>query len=172
MKTTPIILLEVLVNVGLGAWLGLACLEGTLDERATNYSRVEDWLYVGGDVARPPRGTKAVLNLCEKEDAYRADVAVYLWEAIPDAAPGPDIDWLRRAVDFLDAQRQAGRQTYVHCRNGVSRSALVVVAYEMSKNHWGRDQALNYVKERRPIIRPNAAFMGRLAEWERVVLND
>ena len=34
----------------------------------------------------------------------------------------------------LVAERQAGRITYVHCRNGVSRSGFVVVAYVMYKN--------------------------------------
>jgi hypothetical protein len=39
-----------------------------------NYSRIEDGLYLGGRVPEPPRGTRAVLNLCENEDVYRAEV--------------------------------------------------------------------------------------------------
>src|SRR5205085_6500381 len=73
--------------------------------------------------------------------------------------------WLRRQVDFIAAQRQAGRITFVHCLNGVSRSGLVVVAYLMQKNAWTREEALAFVQTRRP-VRPNPCFMGLLLEWE------
>src|SRR4051812_35888053 len=89
-----------------------------------NYAKVEDGLYVGGFVPQPPPGTRAVLNLCETEDPYRAEV--HKWEPIRDAEPAPTTDWLREQVTFVAAQREAGRPVYVHCRNGVSRSVMVV----------------------------------------------
>src|SRR6202011_4872495 len=115
----------------------------------------------------PPPGTMAVLNLCEAADPYQAEA--HKWEAIRDAEPAPNIDWLRQMVEFVDTKRQAGLTVFVHCRAGVSRSGMVVTAYEMSKNHWTRDQALAFVRTRRPITRPNPAFMQRLLEWEQVV---
>jgi dual specificity phosphatase 12 len=72
-------------------------------------------------------------------------------------------------VEWVAARRQEGRTTFVHCRNGVSRSALVVTAYLMWKNRWGREEALRSVRTRRPEARPNPAFMERLLEWERVL---
>jgi len=72
-------------------------------------------------------------------------------------------------VEFVDAQRRAGATVYVHCRNGASRSGMVVIAYLMYKNRWTRDEALEYVRKRRPVTRPNPAFMERLLEWEKVV---
>jgi hypothetical protein len=132
-----------------------------------NYSRIEDGLYLGGDVASPPRGTGAVLNLCETADPYRCPV--HIWEPIADSEPAPDIDWLRRMVAFIDDNRRAGVTVFVHCRNGVSRSGMVVVAYEMFKNRWGRDEALAFVRSKRPEVRPNPAFMRRLLEWEDVL---
>jgi hypothetical protein len=128
-----------------------------------NYSLVEPGLYMGGDVAKPPPGTQAVLNLCEKDDPYRCEVC--RWEPIPDCEPAPDLDWLRGMVDFVDEQRRAGRTVFVHCRNGVSRSGLVVVAYEMAKNGWTRDEALAFVRAKRPQARPNPAFLDRLLDW-------
>jgi hypothetical protein len=132
-----------------------------------NYSRIEDRLYLGGFVASPPPGTRAVMNLCETEDPYRCDF--HLWEPIADSEPAPDLDGLRRMVDVLDARQREGVMTYVHCRNGVSRSGMLVVAYEMRKNNWTRDEALAFVRSKRPIVRPNPAFMARLLEWERVL---
>jgi hypothetical protein len=158
----PGILLALAVGVGLYLfWLAQPDREGP------NYSLIEDGLYLGGDVSAPPPGAGAVLNLCEKEDPYRC--GAHVWEPIPDAEPAPDLDWLRRQVGFIDAQRRAGVVVYVHCRNGVSRSGMVVAAYEMAKNRWTRDAALAFVRSKRPAVRPNPAFMERLLEWERVI---
>ena len=162
-------LLDLLLNGSLAAWLFVLWLEGVIGDLGPNYDRIEDGLYMGGRVEKPPRVTHAVLNLCREEDAYRADIPVYRWEAIPDRDPAPDLDWLRRMVEFIDDNRRAGRTTYVHCPNGVSRSGLVVVAYEMAKNHWTRDEALAFVRSRRALVRPNRFFMERLLDWERVV---
>lgn len=135
-----------------------------LDRQPPNFTRIEDGLYLGGSVSEPPPGTRAVLNLCEKEDPYHTEAQ--RWEPIPDSEPAPSIDWLRRAVDFVDSNRRQGRTTFVHCRNGVSRSGLVVTAYLMLEHGWTRDEALTFIRSKRPLTRPNPAFMRRLAEWE------
>ena len=166
MKTRLLPFLTLLLAASLAVSLLLLAFERTLREPA-NYSLIEDGLYLGGDVTRPPPGARAVLNLCEKPDPYRTEVMV--WEPITDAPPAPDVEWLRRMVGFIDGQRRAGVPTYVHCLNGVSRSGMVVTAYEMFKNRWTRDEALAFVRSKRPEVRPNSAFMDRLAEWEQVL---
>jgi hypothetical protein len=133
-----------------------------------NYTRIEDGLYQGGNVTSPPWRTRAVLNLCETPDPY--SVEVHVWEPITDAAPAPTLVWLRERVEWIAAQRQVGKRVFVHCRNGVSRSGMVVVAYLMHEHRWGRDEALAFVRAHRQITRPNPAFMELLAEWEKVVL--
>src|SRR5262249_19299757 len=130
-----------------------------------NYTLIVPGLYMGGYVPSPLPGTTAVLNLCETPDAYHADVQS--WEPIADAEPAPTLEWLGRRVDFIGSQRQAGRVVYVHCRNGVSRSGMVVTAYLMSANGWTREEALTFVQGKRPLTRPNPAFLQRLADWEK-----
>jgi hypothetical protein len=149
-----------------GVGLFLSALYGLLRED-DNYDRIEAHLYLGGAVDAPPRGTRAVINLCEKDDPYRRDF--YLWEPIADAEPPPSLDWLRRMVEILDEKQNAGITTYVHCRNGVSRSGMLVVAYEMHKHHWTHGEALAFVRTKRPLVRPNPAFLRLLLQWERVV---
>jgi hypothetical protein len=149
-----------------GASLGLLGVEWWYREGPNN-SRIEEGLYMGGQVKQPPPGTTAVLNLCEREDPYRCET--YRWEPIPDAAPAPDLDWLRRMVEFIDSKRREGATIYVHCKQGVSRAGMVITAYEMFKNGWTRDEALAFVRSHRPVVRPNPAFMELLAEWERVI---
>jgi Dual specificity phosphatase, catalytic domain len=130
----------------------------------TNYSSIEEGLYLGGLLHEAPLDTRAVLNLCETKDRYAAEV--HRWEPIPDAAPAPSIDWLRQQVEFVDQQRRAGRPVYVHCAAGVSRSAMVLTAYLMARDGCTRDEALKRIRARRPIISPNPAFMQLLLEWE------
>jgi protein-tyrosine phosphatase len=107
----------------------------------------------------------AVLNLCELEDSF--EVEFHLWRPMVDGEPGPSLKEIRECVEFVDLQRSAGLPTFVHCRNGVSRSGMVVVAYLMYKNDWTRDRALEFVRGKRPITRPSAVLMERLLEWER-----
>jgi hypothetical protein len=131
----------------------------------TNYAEVEPGLYVGGHVRSPPWLTHATLNLCEQDDPYRSDV--HEWHPTRDATPAPSLDWLADRVAFVEEHRSQNRVVYVHCLNGVSRSVLVVTAYLMKRHGWSRDEALAFVRQRRPIARPNPAFMELLSEWEK-----
>jgi hypothetical protein len=145
-----------------GVWLWLLVLEDSYREEP--YTLIEDGLYVGAAVPEPPPGTKAVLNLCDRRDPYQVDAV--LWEPIPDGGKAPDLDWLWRVVKFVGDQRREGAVVYVHCAAGVSRSGFVATAFVMSEHGWGRDRALGFVRARRPQVRPNPAFLQRLAEWE------
>jgi hypothetical protein len=131
---------------------------------SVTYSKIEDGLYLGGAVTEPPPGTQAVLNLCEHKDLYEVDT--YCWHPIPDAAPAPSLDWLQEQVEFVQEQRVAGKTVYVHCAAGVSRGGMVVTAYLMAHNGWSRDQALEFIRQKRAIVNPNPAFMQLLLEWE------
>ena len=151
-------------SLGVSAWLyGLA---HSYDQP---YCRVEDGLYLGRAVRQPPPGTRAVVNVCGREDPYQAE-AVF-WEPVFEAGKEPDLDWLRRTVEFIATQRKAGRPTYVHCLAGMNRSGAVVTAYLMHEHGWSRDQALSYLQQRRPVIQPNPQLMRLLAEWETALKN-
>jgi hypothetical protein len=148
-----------------GVWTFLLWLEQWSPPREQPYSLIEDGLYLGRAVKAPPPHTTAVLNLCRAEDSYSCEVQ--LWEPIHDAEPAPSTAWLRRMVTWIDTQRRAGRTTYVHCRNGVSRGGMVVVAYVMFAKGLTRDEALALVRSRRPVVQPNPAFLELLLEWQR-----
>jgi len=149
------------------AWLGLLWVESSSGDEP--YSSIEDGLYVGGSVPKPPRGTKAVVNLCDREDPYQVDHL--LWEPI-DGGQAPSIEWLRQVVEFIDTQRRKGHTTYVHCLAGMNRSGMVVTAYLMYEHGWTREQALTFARSKRPQIQPNPAMMRLLAEWERTLGNE
>lgn len=161
MKTVRRVLLGAILLGSLGAWLGLTWYARSYDRP---YCRVEEGLYIGAWVQRPPRGTKAVVNLCGQEDPYEVEAS--LWEPVFDGRHEPDLAWLRRVVEFIAAQREAGRPTYVHCLNGVNRSGAAVTAYLMKEHGWTRDEALAFLQRKRPEVRPNPTLMRLLAQWE------
>jgi Dual specificity phosphatase, catalytic domain len=153
-----------LLMAGFGVWLGLTFLERSVSDEP--YSLIEDRLYVGAAVKAPPPGTTAVLNLCQQEDSYSADV--HLWEPI-DGSQTPSLDWLRRVVTFIETHHQKGETTYVHCLGGMNRSGTVVTAYLMYEHSWTRDQALAFAQSKRPQIQPNPILMRFLADWEQAL---
>jgi protein-tyrosine phosphatase len=132
-----------------------------------NFSEIEPGFFVGGSVPKPPPGAQAVLNLCEVEDPYQAET--HVWMKIPDSSPAPELPWLKEAVDFVAKERKEGKIVYVHCAAGISRAGMVSTAYVMAEKGWTRDKALAFVREQRPQVNPNQAFMDRLLEWEKVV---
>lgn len=58
----------------------------------------------------------------------------------------------RRDTLLLDVARTTGR-ILVHCNKGVSRSPSVVVAYLMKTKELSFPDALQFVQEKRPIVR-------------------
>lgn len=154
-------LLIAVLLAGVGGWLGLHWLGNSYDRQ---FCRVEDGLYIGSSVEHPPQGTQAVVNLCGRPDAYETEAS--LWEPVFEAGKEPTLDWLRKVVAFIAAQRHSGRVTYVHCLAGMNRSGAAVTAYLMQEHGWGRDKALVFVQSKRPEVQPNPTLMRLLGEWE------
>ena len=63
-------------------------------------------------------------------------------------------------------QQHTSKTVLVHCQFGVSRSASIVLAYLMKYHDFSLTQALDHVRQRRPIIDPNPGFRRQLATWE------
>ena len=53
----------------------------------------------------------------------------------------------------------------VQCHGGVSRSATIICAYLIKKKDWSAEQALSYLKIRRPRVKPNEGFFEQLKEY-------
>ena len=149
----------------------VASAEGDAQQkRRPNYHFIEKGLYLGGRVDEPPEGVTAVLNVCELKDIFRVDH--YLWKPINDGKNAATLEFLQESVAFIDEQRKAGHAVFVHCNEGVSRAPMVMAAYLMYSKGWTRQQALNYLREIRPVVRPNPSFMDLLFFWEQKLKQD
>jgi len=80
-------------------------------------------------------------------------------------APVQDINedgLLFHLVKMIDGYLSCGKQVLVNCFAGVSRSTTIVLAYLMYKNKWSVQEALSFVRSKRPIINPNYGFISQL----------
>jgi len=62
--------------------------------------------------------------------------------------------------------RDKGR-IFVHCNQGRSRSATIVIAYLMRVNRWSYQQSLSFLQSKRPVCNPNDGFVQQLVYYEK-----
>lgn len=74
---------------------------------------------------------------------------------------------LPRLTAFIEQRRD--KRILVHCQQGVSRSASLVIAYIMQQKSMDVNQAYAYVKERAPGIGPNMTLIYQLCEWGKML---
>ena len=146
------------------AGAGFAAWRAVPRHAAPTATMVCERLWLGGNVAAPPGGAEAVLNLSHSPDPYQA--RFHRWEPLRNAAPTPTVEWLRSQTTFVAEQRRAGRTVFVHCHGGVSRSAMVVAACLMAELGCTSDEALATLRARRPEVALNPVFRPLLAAWE------
>jgi len=60
-----------------------------------------------------------------------------------------------------------GYEILIHCHQGISRSATMLIAILMKKNNWGSRRAYTEVKNKRSIISPNPWFIMQLLQYEK-----
>ncbi|TFK46693.1 phosphotyrosine protein [Heliocybe sulcata] len=73
---------------------------------------------------------------------------------------------LPSATSFVrEALRDGNAKVLVHCAQGVSRSASVVSAFLIAAYGWTPQQAVQFVKEKRPAAEPNFGFVSQLKEY-------
>lgn len=72
---------------------------------------------------------------------------------------------VKQAVELIERSRHYGN-VLVHCRQGVSRSAAIVAAYLIRYRGMTLAAALAHMRRRRPVVRPNEAFLAQLERYE------
>lgn len=61
---------------------------------------------------------------------------------------------------------EQGGRTFIHCTNGISRSATIVIAYLMSHHQFTMEQAIQHVRNQRTIF-PSDVCLLQLCEYEK-----
>jgi len=84
---------------------------------------------------------------------------------VDDTAESDLLSSFDECVDFIRSGAEKGYATLVHCAAGISRSATICIAYLIKQQGMGADEALEYVRSRRPIVCPNAGFREQLLRY-------
>ncbi|CAG5124444.1 unnamed protein product [Candidula unifasciata] len=78
------------------------------------------------------------------------------------------LSYLRPAADFIDEALAKKGKVYVHCQQGVSRSATVVIAFLILKRSMDLASAVRMVRQKREIY-PNDGFIRQLCELSKEI---
>ncbi|CAG8955908.1 hypothetical protein HYFRA_00008761, partial [Hymenoscyphus fraxineus] len=77
-------------------------------------------------------------------------------------------DWIDERLSSLDGEDGDGGGVLVHCTQGISRSAAVVIGFLMRTLQIDFDQALAHVRVSRPQANPNEGFEYQLKVWQQL----
>ena len=72
---------------------------------------------------------------------------------------------------FINRNIKKNKNVLVHCHAGISRSSTIIIMYLMVKYKITLDKAYEYVKSKRPIIKPNRGFSTELQRLNKFLNN-
>ena len=139
------------------------------------YDQIRDGLWLGGslDYDRDFRflidnQIGAVIDIRQERsdnlDFYGEYGIEHLKLKVPDIVV-PPVDVISVGVDFIAAQRAAGRNVYVHCAKGRGRSATLVAAYLMRSEGLTFEEARDDMTATRPLVKLEPRHGERLKAW-------
>lgn len=95
---------------------------------------------------------------------------VYKQLSVCDKEVEDIVSVFREAFEFIDVARETGK-VLVHCAQGVSRSAAVLIGYLMHHTRISFTEALAKAQQARPVVNPNEGFVLQLRKFERLNCN-
>jgi hypothetical protein len=112
--------------------------------------------------AESPTGCDAVLNVAWEVPVSHRLPCLHL--TLSDEEPVPPQS-LEEALTFLEDRAELGQKVLVHCVAGISRSPSIVAMYLSLTHGWELEEALEYIRERRPEAWPHAAVWESVARF-------
>lgn len=136
------------------------------------YSVIDEHIWLGGQprqtgLAKLARhGVTGVINMrSEYHYTLHKDLSkIHLLLLPTDDNEAPTLEHLHEGVDFIKERVQEGGKVYIHCWEGLGRSATMAAAYFISQGN-SIDEAWEYIKRRRSFVRPTLVQIERLEEF-------
>jgi protein-tyrosine phosphatase/rhodanese-related sulfurtransferase len=133
---------------------------------------IEDFIFLGSHVDAEndkhldKLGINCILNVSAEVENLFPDKYEYLRFNIADEEEVQISRNFQQAFDLLDQCKSNNGKVLVHCHQGVSRSATIIVAYLMYSHGYTLKESYDRVKARRKQIMPNIGFWKQLAAYE------
>ncbi|ETL30637.1 hypothetical protein F442_16852 [Phytophthora nicotianae P10297] len=145
------------------------------NDQAAVCSKLTDFLYIGGALAAKNKsmllqnGITHVINCAASvAPASFPDDFCYFNIRLRDHSSQDIARHFYSIFDFIERARESGGRIFLHCVKGISRSPTMAIAYLMWYKNIGMYKALDFVRQSRPIVDPNAGFIFQLTEWEQL----
>ena len=138
-------------------------------------SQINEWLFLGSewnasDVQVLERiGVTHVVNVSREIDNFFPNRFHYYNVRVYDDESSELLRYWNSVFKFIENAKQVNGRVLVHCKMGVSRSAACVVAYVMKSQHLCRDEAVEFVRQKRTCVQPNKGFMEQLLVYEGIL---
>ena len=141
-----------------------------------NINKINEKIYLGGiDGAREinylkQEGITHILSLAGKIFSINYEKGTFITKIIEvmDFTNENIFKYFKECIQFIENSKKI----YIHCMAGVSRSASIVIAYLMYKEHKKYFQIYSEVKKKRSIIRPNFGFVFQLKYFENLLIEN
>jgi predicted protein tyrosine phosphatase len=112
----------------------------------------EDLSFKYEETIRPIAKALLGIETIEVDDDFRANI----------------IQYFKECFSFIEGNDKI----FIHCAAGMSRSPTIVIAYLMWKRQIFLDEAIKIVREKRPLISPNANFMNQLKIFQELLIKN
>lgn len=133
--------------------------------------KITDNIYQGGLTKENTEDIDVLVTLIQQADGafdHLPNVKYRLHFPIEDSV-FPGIKWLKTVVSCIEHFEKLDFKIYIHCRMGISRSAMVTIAYLMKTYNWSFNKARDYLGNINDNIYPNPRFCLGLKEYERLL---
>jgi len=145
------------------------------DDNEPSSDQVLEYLYIGDKrtardlaflkglgVTHVLNATSEVRNYFEKEPGFS-----YLNTPCMDTDAADLSPFFDAAVVFIHNARQEGHSVLVHCQQGVSRSAALVIAYLIKAERKTLTEAYTLLRNKRSTCKVRPNFLKQLITWEK-----
>eukprot|EP01083_Nonionella_stella_P024530 67657_1 len=145
----------------------------TITQKADSMQMVLPNIYMGSAVAAKNRdlliqnAVTHIIAIGWNLETHFEDAFKYLLiNRIEDSPECLILNQFEKCFEFMDeCFNNKNGKLFVHCHKGLSRSATVVIAYEMLSTKTDFDSVLCRIRENRPFIMPNIGFQAQLHEF-------
>ena len=142
--------------------------------KGLEFSKITEYIYIGTNKCCTlgfshlllKAGIKADISLEEFRVDAPFGVDYYLWLPTKDHK-APTFKQLCIGVAAIDEMVKRKVKVYVHCQNGHGRAPTLAAAYFISKG-MNIDEAIAFIKKRRPTIHPNKKQVKALFDFKKM----
>lgn len=138
------------------------------------HSQITELIWCGGQIRAVDweklydEGVRIDLSLQEeaRDDFGMLNPFAELWLPAKDWYM-PTIPQLALAARFIDMAVKLQQAIVVHCKHGIGRAPLTVACYLVTQG-MATEEAIGFVRSRRPLVEPNGGQVAVVREFEQL----